>query len=79
LNKGKDSKEAAKSYLMKRVFPPMSYYKTSHPLAYKTKVLIPFVWIGRLFAILFTPERRKKAQTEYKTVKQQSEQHDNKI
>ena len=78
MKKGKDSKEAAKSYLMKRVFPPMSYYKTSHPLAYKTKVLIPFVWIGRLFAILFTPERRKRAQNEYKTVKNHSENRSNK-
>ncbi len=35
-------------YFLRRIFPPMGYYKEVAPLAYRYKVLIPFYWLGRL-------------------------------
>ena len=35
------TKKGRARYVMKRLFPPMEYYKKSHPFLYKTKVFIP--------------------------------------
>ena len=49
-------------YLMSRIFPPMSFYKTAYPKLYKTKVLIPLAWFIRLFRIIFRNPKRAKAE-----------------
>ena len=54
-------------YFMSRVFPPMSYYKDAAPIAYKTKILIPFAWLARVFRILF--KNPKKAKDELKLIR----------
>ena len=56
-------------YLMSRVFPPIAFYKTSYPWAYKTKILIPVAWLFRLFRIIFT--NPKKATNEIKLINKQ--------
>ena len=53
-------------YLMSRIFPPMSFYKTAYPFMYKTKILIPVAWFARLFRIIFT--NPKKATAELKLI-----------
>lgn len=40
-------------YVLGRLFPPAEAYKTSYPLAYKYRILIPFVVIKRIFAMIF--------------------------
>ncbi len=40
-------------YILGRLFPPAEAYKTSYPLAYKYRILIPFVVIKRIFAMIF--------------------------
>ena len=49
-------------YLMRRIFPPMSFYKTAYPRLYKTKVLIPLAWFMRLFRIIFKNPKRATAE-----------------
>ena len=40
-------------FLMSRVFPPYSFYKSAYPWAYKCPILIPAAWLWRFFRILF--------------------------
>ena len=40
-------------YILGRLFPPAEAYKTSYPLAYKYRILIPFVVIKRILAMIF--------------------------
>ena len=40
-------------FLMSRVFPPYSFYKSAYPWAYKCQILIPAAWLCRFFRILF--------------------------
>lgn len=48
-------------YLLFRLFPPYSSYKTLYPWAYKCPILIPIAWIVRFFRILFNnPEKATK-------------------
>jgi len=35
-------------YLLRRVFPKIEFYKAYSPIAYRYKILIPFVWLKRL-------------------------------
>ena len=68
VNKG--VKEKGKfGYLMSRLFPPYSFYKTAYPWAYYTIILIPVAWFMRFFRILFTNPR--KATNEIKTISKQ--------
>ena len=53
-------------YLMERLFPPYSFYKSAYPWAYKCPVLIPFAWLARFFRILF--KNPKRATNELKTI-----------
>ena len=65
VNKG--VKEKGKfGYLMSRLFPPYSFYKTAYPWAYYTIILIPIAWLMRFLRILFTNPR--KATNEIKTI-----------
>ena len=61
VNKGVKEKGKFR-YLMRRIFPPMSFYKTAYPRLYKTKVLIPLAWFMRLFRILFKNPKRATAE-----------------
>ena len=61
VNKGVKEKGKFK-YLMRRIFPPMSFYKTAYPRLYKTKVLIPLAWFMRLFRIIFKNPKRATAE-----------------
>ena len=45
-------------YLMSRVFPPLSFYKSAYPWAYKSKVLIPVAWFVRFCRIFFGNRKR---------------------
>ena len=65
VNRGVE-KKGKFGYFMSRIFPPMSFYKSYYPWAYKTKVLIPIAWIIRFFRILFN--NPKKATTELKMI-----------
>ena len=69
LGGGKIDKKAKMRYFLGRLFPPMEFYKTSYPLAYKTKVLIPFVWLKRVLRALF--KRRKAIKSEINIVKKE--------
>ena len=60
------------SYLMSRIFPPISFYQEAYPWAYRHKILIPFAWIGRFFRILF--KNPKKAANELKAIKNAEEE-----
>lgn len=60
-------KESKFKYVLHRLFPPMSYYKTYYPKIYKTKILIPLIWFKRLFRGIF--KNKKKIKEELKTVK----------
>lgn len=47
-------------YFMSRVFPDNTFYKQHYPLAYRFKILIPFVVMGRTFrVILFERDKLK--------------------
>lgn len=59
-------------YFMSRIFPPMSYYKTYHSWAYKSKVLIPVAWFIRFFRILF--KNPGKATKELKMITKSKEE-----
>ena len=65
VNRGVEKKGKFK-YFMSRIFPPMSFYKSYYPWAYKTIVLIPIAWLMRFFRILF--RNPKKATTELKMI-----------
>ena len=59
-------------YLMNRLFPPYSFYKTAYPWAYKIVILIPIAWVMRLFRILF--KNPKKATAELKMIAKSKEE-----
>ena len=64
----KGVKEKGKfGYMMKRIFPPYSFYKHAYPWAYYSFVLIPVAWLCRFFRILF--KNPKKATSELKMIK----------
>ena len=72
----KGVKEKGKfGYLMNRVFPPYSFYKSAYPWAYKCPILIPFAWLARFFRVIF--KSRKRMNSELKTLKEYKEE-DNK-
>ena len=45
-------------YVLRRAFPKAEFYKTYAPVAYRYRILIPFVCIGRLFKGMFTGGKR---------------------
>lgn len=53
LEKQEGKKVSRFSYLMRHLFPPVDYYEKRFPLAYKYRILIPFVIIKRLFGMIF--------------------------
>ena len=61
VNKGVKEKGKFR-YLMRRIFPPMSFYKTAYPRLFKTKILIPLAWFMRLFRIIFKNPKRATAE-----------------
>ena len=40
-------------YIIRRVFPPLEYYRAAYPFFYKHKILIPFCVVYRVFLALF--------------------------
>lgn len=48
-------------YYLSRVFIPYDSLKYKYPVLQKWKILLPFIWIGRLFGLL-SPKKRKRAQ-----------------
>ena len=66
----KGVKEKGKyGYLMSRLFPPLSFYKSAYPWAYKCRILIPIAWFMRFFRILF--KNPKGAREEIKIISKQ--------
>ena len=56
----KGVKEKGKfGYMMKRIFPPYSFYKSAYPWAYYSFILIPIAWLCRFFRILFKNPKKK--------------------
>jgi len=49
-------------YILKRIFPNAAYFKRWFPITYKYPVLIPFVWVYRLFRAPI--KRREKIKAE---------------
>ena len=47
-NEDRISKNTKVKYIIGRLFPPMSYYKTYYPFIYKTRIFIPFFVIFRM-------------------------------
>ena len=47
-------------YLLRRIFPPLSFYKETHPIAYYSIIGIPLVWASRLLRALFFKRSRIK-------------------
>ena len=71
----KGVKEKGKfGYMMKRIFPPYSFYKSAYPWAYYSFVLIPIAWLCRFFRILF--KNPKKATSELKMIKNHKDDKD---
>ena len=69
----KGIKEKGKfGYFISRIFPPLSFYKSAYPWAYKSKVLIPIAWLCRLFRIIF--KNPKRAVNEIKTINKSQEE-----
>ena len=60
-------KKAKRRYILRRIFPETEFYKEYSPLAYKYKVLIPFVWAKRLFCAAL--KNRKNIKKEIDMVK----------
>ena len=58
----KSTKGAKLRFILRRVFPPMSFYKENAPIVYKVRVLIPFYCIGRLIVALVKRPARIFAQ-----------------
>ena len=57
----KGVKEKGKfGYFMSRIFPPLIFYKTAYPWAYKTKILIPIAWCMRCFRVVFKSNKRMR-------------------
>ena len=40
-------------YIIRRIFPPLEYYRAAYPLFYKHKILIPFCVVYRVFLAFF--------------------------
>ena len=71
----KGVKEKGKfGYMMKRIFPPYSFYKSAYPWAYYSFILIPIAWLCRFFRILF--KNPKKATSELKMIKNHKDDKD---
>ena len=55
-------------YIIRRIFPPLSFYKNNHPIAYYSIIGIPFVWLRRLLRAVFV--RRKNINKELEAIKE---------
>ena len=45
-------------FLLKRIFPPYADMCVRYPILKKASILLPFAWVVRLFATLFTSRRK---------------------
>lgn len=54
-------------YIFRRIFPNIEFYKLYFPIAARFPILIPFVWVYRLFRAVF--KKRDKCLNEIKNVK----------
>jgi hypothetical protein len=54
-------------YVFHRIFPPMSMIKSFYPFFYKYKILLPFLWIYRIFKGIFVS--RAKVRAEIRTIR----------
>ena len=71
----KGVKEKGKfGYMMKRIFPPYSFYKSAYPWAYYSFILIPIAWLCRFYRILF--KNPKKPTSELKMIKNHKDDKD---
>lgn len=52
-------------YILSRLFPKLNYMKRSYTVLEKTPVLLPVLWVYRLFKTIFTS--KKRVINEYKT------------
>jgi hypothetical protein len=63
----KIDEKTKRKYIKSRLFPPIEFYKEYSPIAYKYRILIPFVWTKRLIVTLFS--NGKEIKHEYDVVK----------
>jgi hypothetical protein len=62
-----DNGQTKKTYLLRKIFPPMEHYKKYFPFFYKHKILLPIGWLYRL--VRGTTFRRKKNLSEVSALK----------
>ena len=53
-SKGKTTVGMKIRYVLRRIFPPVAFYKEAAPIVYKYKILIPFYCLGRFIRVVFT-------------------------
>ncbi len=58
-------------YVITRIFLPYSEMKKQYPVLEKWKILLPFMWVHRWFAVLFSKNRRSNAAKEVQKLKKQ--------
>mgnify|MGYP003299314102 CR=1 FL=1 len=56
--KGNSTLAAKFKYVMRRLFPPVLYYRTYYPFAYRHRWAIPFVAVWRFFKVLILAPKR---------------------
>ena len=57
-NQSRNSLRMKAGYFLSKVFPKMEFYEHHYPIAYKLKILIPFVMIGRIFRIILIDRQK---------------------
>jgi len=62
LDNGKSAKLVKWKYCFKRVFIPLDFIKDVYPFYYKHKILIPILWITRIFKALTVNRNRIKSE-----------------
>lgn len=63
--------DSKSKYIFRRIFPNMKFYREYFPITARCPVLIPFVWIYRLFRAVF--KRHDKYLSEIKNIRKMSE------
>ncbi len=53
-----EEKPSESGYILKRIFPPMDFYKARYPFFYKHRILLPAAWFHRLGRSLTVNHRR---------------------
>lgn len=61
INVDQNKKGGKRKYILSRLFLPYDVLKYRYPILKKHKILLPFIWVIRLFTFI-SPKKRKRAQ-----------------